>query len=421
MKFVLASYGSRGDVEPCAALGRELQDRGHEVCLVVAPDLVGFAESTGLPAVAYGPPTRPWQDVHRAFLRHLFRRTWKIRDLIKLVRQDWELFTKCRSDIHTTLTSLADGADLLLSGLLGEDIAANIAEHYDIPFVALHFAPARSNGQFLPMLPPALSRFVGELFDGVSWQMMKKLENAQRSELGLPRATGPATQRITASGALEVQAYDEICVPELAAEWSRWDGQRPFVGALTMELPTDFDGEVASWIAAGARPIYFGFGSIPVESSADTLAMISAACAELGERALVCAGWSDFGDVPDSGHVKLVDAVNHAAVLPVCRAVVHSGGAGTTAAGLRAGVPTLILATWPEQKFWGSRVQRLRVGLARDFSKTTVESLVADLRTVLAPQYCARAREVAQQMTPAAESASAAADRLEVLACARVG
>jgi UDP:flavonoid glycosyltransferase YjiC (YdhE family) len=180
-----------------------------------------------------------------------------------------------------------------------------------------------------------------------------------------------------------------------------------------MELPTDADEEVASWIAAGTPPIFFCFGSVPVESAADMAAMISAACAQLGERALVCAGWSDFSHVPHFEHVKVVGAVNYAATFPACRAVVHHGGSGTTAAGLRAGVPTLILSTGPEQLILGARVKRLKVGTARRFSSTTRESLVADLRTILAPQYVARAREIATRMTKPAESVAAAADLVE--------
>ena len=219
------------------------------------------------------------------------------------------------------------------------------------------------------------------MYEWLGWRVTKKVEDAQRRELGLPKATGPAPRRIAERGSLEIQAYDEVCFPGLAAEWAKWDGQRPFVGALTMELPTDADEEVASWIAAGTPPIFFGFGSMPVESPADTVAMISAACAQLGERALVCSGWSDFSDVPHFDHVKVVGAVNYAAVFPACRAVVHHGGAGTTAAGLRAGVPTLILSTDLDQTLWGARVKRLKVGTARRFSTTTRESLVADLRT----------------------------------------
>ena len=189
-----------------------------------------------------------------------------------------------------------------------------------------------------------------------------------------------------------------------------------------MELPTDADEEVASWIAAGTPPIFFGFGSIPVESPADTVAMISAACAQLGERALVCAGWSDFSDVPRFDHVKVVGLVNYAATFPACRAVVHHGGAGTTAAGLRAGVPTLILPAWLDQTMWGARVKRLKVGTSRRLSTTTLESLVADLRTILAPQYVTRAREIATRMTKPAESVANTADLLEKLArCRRFG
>src|SRR6185312_8374131 len=130
------------------------------------------------------------------------------------------------------------------------------------------------------------------------------------------------------------------------------------------------------------------------ESPAETLAMISAVCAELGERALVCSAGTEFSDVPQFEHVKVVDTVNYAATFPACRAVVHHGGAGTTAIGLRAGVPQLILSTDLDQTLWGVRVKRLKVGTARRFSRTTRESLVADLRTILAPQYVTPAREI---------------------------
>jgi UDP:flavonoid glycosyltransferase YjiC (YdhE family) len=186
-----------------------------------------------------------------------------------------------------------------------------------------------------------------------------------------------------------------------------------------MELTTVADDEVASWIAAGTPPICFGFGSMPVESPADTVEMISAACAELGERALVCAGSSDFSDVPHFDHVKVVGAVNYAAVFPACRAVVHHGGSGTTAASLRAGVPTLILSMDINQTLWGGQVKRLKVGTGRRFSATTRESLVADLRRILAPQYATRSRELAARMTTPAESVAKAADLVESFARSR--
>ena len=141
--------------------------------------------------------------------------------------------------------------------------------------------------------------------------------------------------------------------------------------------------------------------------------MIGAACAQLGERALVGAGSSDFSNVPHFEHVKVVGVVNYAAIFPACRAVVHHGGAGTLAAGLRAGVPQLILWTLPDQPFFTAQLKRLKVGSGRRFSTTTEKSLVTDLRRILAPQYLTRAREIATRMTKPAESAVAAADRLE--------
>ena len=413
MKFVLAFYGTRGDVEPGVAVGRELLRRGHNVRMAVPPDLVGFAESAGLLAVAYGPDTQAWLEATRNFWTRLFRNFWRIKEVAKLLRESREPGTRCWGEMSTTLTSLTDGADLLITGLSYQELAANVAEYCDVPLATVLWLPIRVNGHLLPRLPAPLIRSAMTVYEWLVWRGVKKAEDVQRRELGLPKATGPAPRRIAERGSLEIQAYDEVCFPGLAAEWAKWNGRRPFVGTLTMELPTDADEEVASWIAAGKPPIFFGFGSIPVESPADTIAMIGAACAQLGERALVCSGWTDFSHVPHFDHVKVVGAVNFATVFPACRAVVHHGGAGTTAAGLRAGVPTLILWMTDVQVMWGAAVKRLKMGTSRRFSTTTQKSLVADLRTILAPQYANRAREIASRMNKPTESVATAADLLE--------
>ncbi|OBH02041.1 glycosyl transferase family 1 [Mycobacterium sp. E2699] len=417
MKFALANWGRRGDMEPCVAVGRELVNRGHDVRIAIPPDLVGFAESAGLAAVACGPETHAIMEISRKYWACFFDNPWKLRELTRLQRELNEGLGRCSEEMGATMKSMADGADLLFAGLNFEAPAANVAEYYDIPLATLHWFPVRAGSQLLPFLPAPIGRSAMNLLWWLSWRGSKKTEDAQRRELGLPAATSPASRRITERGSLELQAYEEVCFPGLAAEWAEWNGRtpprRPFVGTLTMELPTDADEEVLSWIAAGTPPIFFGFGSVPVESPSDTLAMISAACAQLGERALICSGWSDFGDVPPSGHVKVVGTVNYAAIFPACRAVVHHGGGGTLAAGLRAGVPTLVLWMLPDQPLWGAAVKRLKVGAARRFSATTEKSLVADLRTILAPEYRARARELATRVTKPAESVAAAADLVE--------
>jgi UDP:flavonoid glycosyltransferase YjiC (YdhE family) len=141
--------------------------------------------------------------------------------------------------------------------------------------------------------------------------------------------------------------------------------------------------------------------------------MIASACAQLGERALICFGGNDFRDVPHLDHVKVVGVVNYAAIFPACRAVVHHGGSGTTAASMRAGIPTLVLWSSADQPYWGNQVKRLKVGGSRPFSATTRESLVEDLREILSPECATRARALAARMTKPAESVARAADLLE--------
>src|SRR6185437_8412678 len=137
------------------------------------------------------------------------------------------------------------------------------------------------------------------------------------------------------------------------------------------------------------------------------------ACAELGERALICAGTHDFDRSLRSKRVMIAGAMNHSTIFPMCRAIVHHGGAGTTAAGVRAGVPTLILWVTADQPIWAAQIKRLKVGSARRFSTTTRRSLVADLRSVLTPEHAANARTVARQLTPPDVSVRTTADLLE--------
>ncbi|ORB11060.1 glycosyltransferase, partial [Mycobacterium noviomagense] len=325
MKFVLACYGTRGDVEPCAAVGRELLRRGHDVRVAVSPDLVGFAELAGLSATAYGPVLQSFVEAQRKLLTCFRHSPWRIQELRRLGREVRELGSQWRREVITNLASLAESADLLLTGLIFDDAAVNVAEYYDIPLATLHFVPVRANGQLVPFLPSPVIRSAMTVNEWAQWRIAKKLDDAQRRELGLPKTTVPPPRRIAERGSLEIQAYDEVCFPGLAAEWARFNGQRPFVGALTLQLPTDADEEVAAWIGEGTPPVFFGFGSIAVDSAADTLTMISTACAELGRRALVCAAGTDYSQAPCFEHAKVVDTMNFAAAFPSCAALVHHG------------------------------------------------------------------------------------------------
>jgi UDP:flavonoid glycosyltransferase YjiC (YdhE family) len=381
--------------------------------MAVPPDLIGFAESADLEAVAYGMQVEPQLDAYRDLWLSWTRHFWKIQDLIALCREGLNVITQQWADMSRTLVTLADGADLVSTSVGYEQPAANVADFYDIPFVAMHTMPWRPNGQLFPLVPAPLTRSAMTVYDWLSWRLTRQPEDAQRRELGLPRATGPSPRRIGERGSLEIQAYDDVCFPGLAAEWAKCGVRRPFVGTLTMELSTECDDEVASWIATGPPPICFASGSIPVESPADTIEMISTACARLGKRALVCGGGTDFSGISIADHVKVVGLVNYAAVFPGCRAIVHHGGSGTTAASMRAGVPELILWTVGDQPFWGNQIRRLKVGTARRFSTTTRESLFEDLRRVLAPECAVRAHELARQMTAPAESVAKVADLME--------
>jgi UDP:flavonoid glycosyltransferase YjiC (YdhE family) len=387
MKFVLAAYGSRGDIEPCAVVGRELQGRGHDVRIAVPPNMMALVESVGLDAVAYGPDSHAQLNTAADFLVGNMNNPYgALPEVVQRVAQVWV-------DKGTALASLADGADLIVTGMNEQRLAANIAEHQNVPLVALHLFPSRiqQSGEFDSML-------------------VKLSEQPLRQALGMPDVPEPALP------SLEIQAYDERCLPGQPDQWA--EPGKPFVGALTLESPTDTDDVVLAWITEGTAPIYFGLGSTPISPPAEIVGMVIAACAQLNERLLICSGPNDLSEFDHFDHVKVVGAVNHAAVLPGCRAAVHHGGAGTNAAAMRAGVPSLVLCLWLDQPVWGAGVAQLKIGSAQHFSDVTQQSLTDQLKLILMPDYQTRARNIADQMLSPHESASRAADLVESVATA---
>lgn len=434
MRHVLALVGSRGDVQPALAVGLELQRRGHEVVTGVAPNLVPLAERLGLDPVPLGIDSAALlgSDLVRRDMRsnHPVRR---VRALRAVASAGWD-------ELRTGLLALLDdvgGADTLVTGLLGQEVAAAVAERRGLGMAALHYCPVRANRVVSPvsgLRGPGATRAVWALGERVRWDLTRRAENDQRGELGLGRTRVHLPTRLRDAGVVEVQAYDPALVPGLADEWGP---RRPLTGFLALDDaararlgeagagsgPGEDGGLEAgldAWLDDGDPPVYVGFGSMPVADPPALLAAVDAACADLGVRALVSAGWNDFSAAAGTGasldekRVRVVGAVDHAAVLPRCRAAVHHGGAGTTGAALRAGLPAVVGWYSADQPMWGELLRGAGVGVARRASTLTQPGVLAGaLSEVLDDATAARAAALGARLVPAGAAVAAAADAVE--------
>lgn len=409
MKITIAVHGTRGDAEPAAAAAAELHRRGHMVQMAVPPNLVAWTQAAvAVPVRAYG------VDSQKQMESETIRTWYKLRNPVTAPRQTREYITEGWASMSETLWDLTSDADVILTGTTYQEVAANVAEARGLPLAALHYFPMRANNQILPVrLPEGAVKPVWSAAEWAYWRILKPADDSQRQSLGLPRSGISAVRRIINQGILEIQAYDKACFPGLAEQWG---GTRPLVGALTLALPTEADEHVMSWISDGTPPIYAGFGSMTVDDPTRTIAMVIAACRERGERTLISTGALQLKGLASSGDVMIVPYVNHASVFPRCRAIIHHGGAGTTAASLRSGVPTLALWVCADQPIWARQIKRLGVGTSRRLSTVTSDRLRHDLNIVLGPQSQERAREMAAAMTPPDQSVTAVADLLEALA-----
>ncbi|MCP2264242.1 UDP:flavonoid glycosyltransferase YjiC, YdhE family [Promicromonospora thailandica] len=426
----MALVGSRGDVQPALAVALELRRRGHEVVTGVAPNLVPLAGRLGLDPVPLG------IDSARLLGSDLVRRDMRSAHPVRRVRALRAVAAAGWAELRTGLTALLDdvgGADTVVTGPLGQEVAAAVAERRGLRTAALHYCPVRANGVVAPvggLRGPRATRAAWALGERVRWGLTRRAENEQRAALGLPGTRVHLPARLRDAGAVEIQAYDPVLVPGLAAEWGP---RRPLTGFLALDDDARArlgetgaragdrldarDGGLDDWLVDGDPPVYVGFGSMPVADPAALLAAVDAACAQLGVRALVSAGWNDFSAVAAGGtgaRVRVVGAVDHAAVLPRCRAAVHHGGAGTTGAVLRAGLPAVVGWYSADQPLWGELLRRAGVGVARRASALTEPGVLAGaLAEVLDDATAARATALAARLVPAGRAVAAAADALD--------
>ncbi|GGG12852.1 hypothetical protein GCM10007304_28560 [Rhodococcoides trifolii] len=421
MKLVLSFNGSRGDVQPGLALAATLMGRGHDVVMAVPPNLVEFVTGAGVEAHPCGGST---DDVLGS---GLVSTDLKSSNPARRVRAISELTLRGGRSAQETLLDLTTDADVIVGSSVGQERALNVAEKRAIPYVPVHYCPVRKNGivSILPFasgLAPWLTRASWTVLEQVLWRATRRTEDELRADLGLSPAASTTATRIARRGVPEIQAYDGALFPGLAREWGP---QRPLVGFLDLAPRTrrllhgeSTHDDLDRWLDAGPPPIYVGFGSMTVPDPERTSAALVTAAAATGRRLLVASGWSKFMDRSPTGSDTLyvTPSVDHSRVLPRCAAAVHHGGAGSTAAGLRAGIPTLVCWFGADQPMWGRQITRAGVGAALPVRTVTEETLTAAFVDILRDERASAARALGRRLTSAENAATAAVDVIEAVA-----
>ncbi|GIE36585.1 glycosyl transferase [Actinoplanes italicus] len=396
MRILLSTIGSRGDVEPLVAVALRIREAGGEARLCVPPDFREWIEELGLPVTPFGPSVRPGAGPRRPAGTTPLARRRLIEGTVALQFEQYP--------------AVAAGCDLIVGGGPMLFAAPSVAEMLRVPYLNVHFCPVS-----LPSphhAPPPVAWGGDTTADaGRQWA-----DDARRWN----EHWGPAVNEQRKAAGLaavdDVRAHLFTARPWLAADpvLGPWPGSGEVTvtqtGAWIRPAGDTLPPEVEAFLDAGEPPIYFGLGSTPVGNRGVGDAMLAAARAS-GRRAIVARGWAELsagGGAPDC---LVVGELDHQALFPRVAAAVHHGGAGTTTAVARAGVPQVILPHRYDQFYWAGRVAELGIGAAHPAGPLTAESLAGVVETAL------RAGPAARDLAPRvrADGASVAAAGLLAL------
>jgi UDP:flavonoid glycosyltransferase YjiC (YdhE family) len=276
---------------------------------------------------------------------------------------------------------------LIVAGVGGVFLALALAEKLNLPLLQAYVFPFTPTRAFPAALFPkawanlggTANAFSHHTLRQIMWQGSRAADTVVRQKvLNLPATPffGPFhSHRLNGFPVLYGISPSVITPPP--------DWQNTHVtGYWFLEAEPEWTPPAAltEFLQAGPPPVYVGFGSMSNRKPEQTTELILQALARTQQRAILLSGWNGLRKENLPKTVYLLDSAPHSWLFPRMAAVVHHGGAGTTAAGLRAGVPSIITPFFADQPFWGQRVADLGVGptpIPR--SKLTVENLAQAL------------------------------------------
>lgn len=386
MRVVILCMGSRGDVQPHIALGEGLRRAGHEVRLATHPL---FKEMV----TAHGLEFAPLNVDPQEMLLGTAGQTWVAagRNPIRSMRRFLALTRPLIEQAISDSWKASEGAEAIIFSMFTFP-GYNIAEKLRIPCFASGLQPFRRTRAFPAMStkPPALKccNWMTHLMaEQIVWQPFRNIANQWRKEsLKLPPLsfTGPFP-RLLRQRLPHLYGYSQSVMPKPFD----WPDSVHVTGYWFMDRRAGWQPpeRLVDFLEAGPPPVYAGFGSMIDDDPAAKTDLVLEALALTGHRGVLATGWGGLGRrrLPDS--VFQLDSVPHDWLFPRVVAAVHHGGAGTTAAALRAGVPSVTtpFLTTPffcDQPFWGERLRKLGAGTQPvPIKRLTAESLAEAIHT----------------------------------------
>lgn len=355
MRVLLATYGTRGDVEPVVALALQVRALGAEVRVCAPPDeeFVQLLARAGVPLVAFGKSWSSWATGPSTAEER--------------VESADEFVAGHIAATYDTLVEAAQGCDVLLATGMLHFVAQSVAEKTAIPHRFVVFSPGLDS--------PERDARVGAPI------------NTHRASLGLPPVDDIRQFLFTDQLWMAADPILTSC-----QDFEGADIVRTAAWILPDERP--LPPELAAFLNAGTPPVYVGFGSMRVtqDSASATIEAIRAQ----GRRVLVGRGWADLAAIDDEDDCFVVGEVNQQALFPLVAAVVHHGGAGTTTTAAQAGAPQVVVPQAADQPYWAIQVDKLGIGAAHEGPTPSFESLSAALGTILTPETRSRAAAVAE-------------------------
>lgn len=354
-KILLLTLGTRGDVQPFVALALGLQRAGHQPIVGTDAHFESFVRSHGL---EFRPITARFLELvnSQAGAQAIAGKGNKLglmRQAMSIIREMLDGAWQAGQDAQAVVFHPKSMAGPHLAEKLG--IPAFIG--FGIP--ALTPTAAFANPLMtLRNFGASGNRLTYRVFDLASdLPYRKMLTSWRRDALGL---TTPLPGLIP-PGVPRLYHYSTHVVPSPPD----WDATNVVTGYWFLEADPDWHppADLQAFLTAGPPPVYVGFGSMPAEDAERKTRIVVDAVRRAGQRAVLATGWGGLKAVAGDD-LCVVDAAPHDWLFPRMTAVVHHGGAGSTAAGLRAGKPTVICPFFGDQPFWGERVRALGAGPA---------------------------------------------------------
>ncbi len=345
--------------------------------------------------------------MEEAIHRHEKEAIKKSSNQIKITKYIFRFFHEFRKQLRESYIICFEKFDVIIANRITLPITISLAEKMNKKIIYSYFMPPMIETNEFPVPyfaffnNPTYNKFTYRIHRWIVWRALKKDTNEFRKELGLPVFTKNISKYLRDR---QIPSFFSLS-PQLIPQPKDWESRYKITGFLTVPISKrehhkmdEIPNGLTEWLESGDKPVYIGFGSIPIPNGDNFGKILNEILEKSAHRIIFCEGWTKLPNLAPHPNLFVIQHTNHEWLMPKCTSAVIHGGAGSLAVVLKSEIPVIVASVFFDQPNWGKIVEQKKLGKHIPAKKLNFTNLLNAINETELPDIRLNASEIGRKI-----------------------